>query len=194
MLVDAALVWGLAATGEGMFDEVPTQERDDHHGDCGGEVVAYTGVARVGLEDVDVHAEEAADEGEGEEDECYPAERGSVNFSMGGRAANLSRHMLVFSCRPCLLSLMPTDLYIKSARLAVGLVKFSSTKSLIFSMLPGTASSQSLSPSSSLLKSLRFCCISFTTASWVETSLSTLSHMLELVQSSGARDSSAGCS
>ena len=42
----------------------------------------------------------------------------------------LSCHKLVLSCKECLLSLIPTDLYIRSARLAVRLVKFSSVNHL----------------------------------------------------------------
>ena len=53
-----------------MLDDISSWEREDKHGDGGGEVVAYVG---IGLEYIDIHAEEAADEGEGEEDECYPA-------------------------------------------------------------------------------------------------------------------------
>ena len=79
VLVYAALIRGLSAAGEEVLDEIPSQQGEDHHWDGGGEVVTYARVAGIGLEYVDVHAEEAADEGEREENECDPAGAKSVD-------------------------------------------------------------------------------------------------------------------
>lgn len=100
------------------------------------------------------------------------------------------RHMLVLSCSECLESLISTEWYINSAKLLVGLTRSSCTISLIFFMSSMAPSSHT--SSGSPVSSLRFDCISFTRAWCMAPNRSSFSHIAEFVQSSGARDSSAG--